>query len=624
MILDEDPVFGSLEFSLDHPAVDAALEPLLTSRSWFVLGYAELPASLRSKLELTSTNAPVDNLFRLDSFEQLPAILTLGIRASRFAAILFWEAFHALATGGVWVDVDYAERCRGTAVSVRDHVEREYYEGSIEVIEERAVGPYRIRLMRKTAPSRITATTNDDGWTFGILTAGPSPNAERMVREILALELPAIEIVICGPKPANLPDDARIRQIDLEKPEPRGWITKKKNMIAEAARYENLCILHDRFFMPGRFVEALRRYGNVFSVVTFPQVFYADRTGTCIQRYPDYQVVKWSGDIATLVRAGIFDGHYVFHPQYNDFHETAFCCGGLYITKKTIWNLVRQDEALFHAEWEDAVFGYECQKIGIPHRVNPYACVESANPHPMLLTAIHVLHPSGKVERAFHHVSAHQRRIADEQPGVFQPLLTATKKSYCAKLVAKFNRMPIAQRTGALSEADFIGCDRLSEVWSVVHARVSSVPPQTRTEIFGIFTLISDVIFNHPACVLQHWTREAERALTGMAAKRRFSPLQLLRDALTFSPKDLLSRAWRVLRPARGSRQYAPIDDVIAYFREVETCYPVAFVPEGDGAMSVATVANRERLLDAEQNFRTIFFQHRDGLLPRMDGWEAA
>jgi hypothetical protein len=132
------------------------------------------------------------------------------------------------------------------------------------------------------------------------------------------------------------------------------------------------------------------------------------------------------------------------------------------------------------------------------------------------------------------------------------------------------------------------------------------------------------MIYNHAACVQQHWTREAECVLTGISAARRFSPAQMLRDALTFSLRGLLSRIWRTVRSHRGSRELGPLLDVIAQFRETEAFYPVIFSPEPDAALTkpaVRTVPNRARLLEAEENFHTIFFHHHDGLLPLIEGW---
>jgi len=591
--------------------------------AWFVLGYGEPAEKLRTKFNLTKPNVPVDNFFRLQpeyGFEQVPQFLTLGIRGSRFASILVWEAFHALAKGGLWLDVDYRDRIGPTDLCPQDHFERGYYDGRFELLEDRTVSRYRLRLFRKTRESLLSSSILDNGWTFGILTASPSINAERMVREILDLNLSAIEVVICGPASAGLPRDARVRQIDLENPEPRGWITRKKNMIVDNARHENLCIMHDRFFVPGHFAEAMTRYGNLFSVLTFPQVYFADRTGECIQRYPDYQVLQWDGPMRKPARAGIFDGHYVFHPQYSDFHETAFCCGGLYVTKKSLWNLVRQNEALYHAEWEDAVFGYECQRMGIPHRVNPYSCVESTNSHPMLLTSIHLLHPTGRRERAFRHLSEHQQRLAERNPGAFHPLLAQTKRTYCAKLVKTFNATQMANRVGHLTEADFNDCGRLSEIWSVVYERVADVAPRTRAEAFDVFALISTMIFNHSASVLQNWTRDLESALAGMSVRPRFSFRQLLHDALTFPAKVILKKIWEA-KGASRAQYYRPLAAVISYFEDVERQYPVAFASDADlNQPRMATKPNRDTLLTSPQNFRTIFFQHREGLLPPIDG----
>src|SRR5439155_5740762 len=89
--------------------------------------------------------------------------------------------------------------------------------------------------------------------------------------------------------------------------------------------------------------------------------------------------------------ANVYDAQRIFHPAYDDFSETAFCCGGLYIARRSLWNLVRQDESLFHCEWEDVSFGLECQRRGLPHRVNPLLVAESTVPHPLLLTRIHDL-----------------------------------------------------------------------------------------------------------------------------------------------------------------------------------------------------------------------------------------
>ena len=68
----------------------------------------------------------------------------------------------------------------------------------------------------------------DKGWSFGILTAGQSKNAQDMVNKILSFSRNDTEIIICGDMPCGIVPGDRIKHIDLPVIEPRGWITKKK------------------------------------------------------------------------------------------------------------------------------------------------------------------------------------------------------------------------------------------------------------------------------------------------------------------------------------------------------------------------------------------------------------
>ena len=110
----------------------------------------------------------------------------------------------------------------------------------------------------------------------------------------------------------------------------------------------------------------VERYGPCFSFLTLPQVYYAGLGHRFPQRYPDYQLLDQQKGLERALDMNVYDSERIFHPDYDDFGETAFGCGGLYITKRSLWNLVRQDEALFHCEWEDISFGLDCQRRGLP------------------------------------------------------------------------------------------------------------------------------------------------------------------------------------------------------------------------------------------------------------------
>ncbi len=435
MALHEASRFGRADFQAPADLIATALEAHrdeLSRHGWVHCGYAEGMRGSGVPAPRVDVSVPVDGGFRLEpvlGFESVPAIVTTGLRSSRFAPVLFWEVLHALAPGGVWIDVDQARWCEGTALHDEDFLQRDYFRTCLLQESDETGSGVRQRAFRKTSPSPIAANTGD-GWTFGILTAGPSPRAAQMARDLLALDLPKVEVVICGPRPAGVPEDPRIRVIDLERPEPRGWITRKKNLLAEAATHENLCLLHDRYVITPDFARALLSCGRTASFVTFPQVYFADTTRRFPQRYPDYQVLYQREGIQAAHLSNIYDSNHILHPSYDDFSETAFCCGGLYVTRRTLWNLVRQDEALYHCEWEDISFGLDCQRKGMPHRVNPSLTVESIAPHPLLLTRIHDLRVPDAPVRGRLHVTPAQTDAACLSPGTFKPVMAVSRTEY--------------------------------------------------------------------------------------------------------------------------------------------------------------------------------------------------
>lgn len=634
MMLREDPCFGRRSFVPEPGVVNALAERCLFSipseSTLFYLGYVELKEALCRKYRILTPSLPVDNFFCLGvdaGFEAQKALLTVGLRSSRFAPILFWEAFHILQPDGVWLDIDLESYCDGTPLCEHDFLDRDYFRSSLSDISMMRLGSCRARLMRKKAPSIIAPSVGGSGWTFGILTAGPSAAAERMIREILTHGPADSEIIICGPMPENTHRDSRVRQIDLDVPEPRGWITRKKNLIVDAALHENLCIMHDRFLFPEGFWEAMHRYGDLFSVLTFPQLYFADVSRSCVQRYPDYQVLLMGEGIQDTFRTKLFNGNQIFHPRYDDFMETAFCCGGVYVIKKCIWNLIRQDESLYHCEWEDVLFGLEAQSKGIPHRVNPYACFESLVPHPLLLTRINISDPSGRNERSFLHISNLQKRKAVAESSDFLPIMRSTFDTYCAKIINRFNALPMVDVMTRLEVDDFVGMTKLSEIWETVCRRMNMLPINNRDEVFQLFALLSDVVYNHPVCILQNWMWEAENKLCRIeknpdviAAVRRSMAEGGIRHLLT-KVQEWVRRRLRCIR--LNGTQYevlAPFYDLVSYFREVEQYYPVFFAEDQPNSraenMGKQSQLNLQGLLAEESCWRTIFIRREKEVLP--------
>ncbi len=479
-------------------------------------GFQSLSNELKKRFHLQEIDHQVDNFTRLGSeygYETIPSLVTLGLRQSRFAPLLVWEIFHLLKLGGTWLDLDQPERCQGTPLSNQDFLERAYYQPALECVST-TKHSLRARLWRKKAPAPISNKITDEGWTFGILTAGQSPNAQQMIRTILEIPGPKREIIICGPAQKNLPEDSRICTIDLEKPEPRGWITRKKNLIVDAARYSNLCLMHDRFIFPQDFFSVMGNYGNDFSVVTFPEPYYLHQNRSIHHRYPDYQVLRQKEKLQLALDSKVFQQDSINYLNYDDFHETAFCCGGVYVTKKSLWNMVRQDEALYHAESEDVLFGLQCQQLGIPHRVIATTDFESLAPHPLGLINIPIINSAGERNFGFPVVNEDQQKDIPLNPADYLPVIACPREAYYLRVAERFNAIPRLPDKYRLTTKDYRSAEKLSDFWTIVYQRLKKLPVNGRDEIAAIYHFFSNAVYNWPNAVIQSWIRNTELSLS--------------------------------------------------------------------------------------------------------------
>lgn len=517
-------LIGSPRFPLSSPVPTAqALHSVLSAHrawlqdgGWVYCGYTPLDCPTDVSPPRLDVTEPVDGMFRLGpacGFESVKAVVTCGLRASRFAPILFWEVLHALSVGGVWIDLDVESSCHGTVLTTRDFLEREYFAGCLTMRSREVLSSDRLTMWRKTSPSAIAAGVDDHGWTFGILTAGPSPRAAQMARAILALNLPAVEVIFCGPRPANAPDDPRVRAIDLELPEPRGWITRKKNLLAAAARHENLCLLHDRYVVTPDWAEALTDYGRCYSYVTFPHVYYAGEGRRFPQRYPDYQVLVQRRGLDLAMRSHVYDTNEILHPDYDDFSETSYCCGGLYVARRTLWRMLPQNEALYHCEYEDVSYGLECQRRGIPHRVSTLLTVESATPHPMMLVRKHTLRAGEAPALVEVHIGKEELAARLASPWLSYPAVPMDRAQYYRRVCQRFNAIPGLLPHEQLPLALLERSHKLSDFWDAIARHVATVPFVSRDRIAHLTYFMSDTIFRFSTPQVLQWIRDHERAV---------------------------------------------------------------------------------------------------------------
>lgn len=227
---------------------------------------------------------------------------------------------------------------------IKDAPEQKNIKGTIM---NRDRGYYRFVCRKRSSLAR----ENDDVsmWTFGIITRGERTDfVDEIIESIRQQKIPHYEIIICGTY--NDRKEKDITYIPFSQRDDKGWITKKKNLIVERARYENLCLLHDRIVFDKEWFIGMKTYGNCFELLT------------------NVQAVKKEG-----YRAGdwmVYDGKYrISQLDYEDWDHNVYVSGQLTILKKSIWEENPWDETLYWNE-EDVVFSFRARDEGYLPRFN--------------------------------------------------------------------------------------------------------------------------------------------------------------------------------------------------------------------------------------------------------------
>ena len=193
-------------------------------------------------------------------------------------------------------------------------------------------------------------------FTFGLITNGAKPdNVRKFIDSIAAMKLSKHEheILLCGPeslKKLLTKKDTSVKWV--EEPaefQKQGWITKKKNIIASRAKYENLVITHDRYYFPPNFVSNIRAFGLDFDVLVCRQ------TTPDGARVPDWVTIgsSWSWSSPAVM-------------EYGDWSRNTYINGGIMIAKTAV---------LKKTGWCDLLFWNQAEDVELTRRLFANGCV---------------------------------------------------------------------------------------------------------------------------------------------------------------------------------------------------------------------------------------------------------
>lgn len=176
-------------------------------------------------------------------------------------------------------------------------------------------------------------------FTFAITTtytAGAPERIGEMIQSIRALGVPHYEILIATDQ--DIPEFEDVRRVYFDESIRQGWVTKKKNVLADEAAYNNVVLMHDYFLFDKDWYKNFVEFGDEWDVCSNAQQLMNGK-----RHFTDW--VVWDSPIFP---------RYTSIP-YDDWSQTAYMyqSGGYMVVKKKFMERCPMNENLAWGEAED-------------------------------------------------------------------------------------------------------------------------------------------------------------------------------------------------------------------------------------------------------------------------------
>lgn len=292
------------------------------------------------------------------------------INEIKYYRILLYEWFIVVRPQG-YIIIDFEENEILDLSSLKKEITTLFiYKDRHQIVEETIKGRKGRIVIKKTVSIKKDEEEINQ-WTFGIITNGRRKEfLEQVINSIRALKIPQYEIIICGTYYGKIGKD--MRYIHFTEKDDKGWITKKKNLICQAAKYPNIVVIHDRICFHPRWFEGMKRYGNYFDVLTNPVILTLKNGKKVISNWETLKEdFKLEDDRKLFHTNGILD--------FADWDRNVIIPGPLIILKKYVWEKEKWNEDFFWGEAEDIEYSHRQHRRGIMIRLNPYAQAYALN-----------------------------------------------------------------------------------------------------------------------------------------------------------------------------------------------------------------------------------------------------
>ena len=190
-------------------------------------------------------------------------------------------------------------------------------------------------------------------FTFGIITSGSEDeNINIIIDSIENQQILNYEIIIIGNSKVSR-NKTRIVLFN-EEVIPK-WITRKKNIITNLAKYENIVYLHDYVSLSDNWYEGFLNFGNDFDLCMSRITNYDGK------RYRDWCLCIWDNPIL-MNNLGVKDPKCILPYDENRFKKHMYFSGTYWVAKRKVMIEFPLNEQLVWGQGEDVLWSSQVRK----------------------------------------------------------------------------------------------------------------------------------------------------------------------------------------------------------------------------------------------------------------------
>ncbi len=229
---------------------------------------------------------------------------------------------------------------------------------------------------------RIDDNTKHMDFTFGIITDGKNDEFIRQIIEsIEENNIPVYEVIIVGN--TKIEPTYKINVILFNETIKPGWITRKKNIIAKTAKYENIVIMHDYVALAPDWYAGFLKYGTDYDWCVNKIMNSNDTRFRDYTLFPYDVILQDKLNTCILSPGSKIDNYFYEHCLLPyDFVNTIetnkfmYISGTYYVVKKWVAQKFLLDEDLVHGKGEDIEYSRRLHNNNIIIKCNALSSVK--------------------------------------------------------------------------------------------------------------------------------------------------------------------------------------------------------------------------------------------------------